>query len=122
MAKIAQLCVANLGNSLAITCDLRLDLRNFISSSTRPRIDQRLLKGLLRRHRNNPLAITGFFDNPIGFKMFDQVHRADIHRYCKAARLLLAIHYQRSADIQIKHAVMLWLDANGYRVLLMICR
>jgi hypothetical protein len=44
MAKIAHLCVANLGNSLAITCDLRLDLHNFISSSTRPRIDQRLLK------------------------------------------------------------------------------
>jgi hypothetical protein len=46
MAKIAHLCVANLGNSLAITCDLRLDLHNFISSSTRPRIDQRLLKAI----------------------------------------------------------------------------
>ena len=43
MAKILHLIVANLGNSLAITCALRLDLKNFISSLTQPRINQRLL-------------------------------------------------------------------------------
>ena len=29
LVKIRQLCVANLGNSLAITCDWRLDLAHF---------------------------------------------------------------------------------------------
>ncbi len=43
MAKIFQLCVANLGNSRAISGDLRLDLKNFFPPLTQPRINQRLL-------------------------------------------------------------------------------
>ena len=50
MAKITHLCVANLGNSLAITCDLRLDLHTLSHQFTRPRIDQRLLKHLVHHH------------------------------------------------------------------------
>ncbi len=36
--------VVNLANRLAITCDLRLALKDFISQSHCPRINQRLLK------------------------------------------------------------------------------
>ncbi len=46
MAKIFQLYVTNLGNSPAITRNLCLDLKNFISSSTQPRINQRFLTHL----------------------------------------------------------------------------
>ena len=43
-AKISSFCVANLGNSLPITCDLRLESENFVSHIISPRINQRLLK------------------------------------------------------------------------------
>ena len=41
--KITNCCVANLGNSLAITCDLRLALGAFESHIRSPRTDQKLL-------------------------------------------------------------------------------
>lgn len=51
LAKIFPLFVANLANSpatcalwLDIACDLRLDLKDFISPSIRPRINQRVPK------------------------------------------------------------------------------
>ena len=44
MAKIFQLCVTNFGNSPAITRNLCLDLKNFISSSIQPRINQGFLR------------------------------------------------------------------------------
>ena len=53
MVKISPLYVANPGNSLAITCDGRLDLKDVTSSSTRPGINQWLLKF------SSPLVITG---------------------------------------------------------------
>jgi len=67
MAKIFHLIVANLGNNLAITCarqevplggDLRLDLKNFLSSFIQPRINQRSLNNyyLLRLLLAAPLT------------------------------------------------------------------
>ncbi len=56
MAKIFHLIVApqghflrgaNFGNRLAITCNLRLDLKDFIAPSIRPRINQMLLNVVL---------------------------------------------------------------------------
>jgi len=41
--KITNYCVANLGNSPAITCDLRLALGNFESHIRSSRINQRFL-------------------------------------------------------------------------------
>ena len=41
--KITSCCVANLGNSLAITCDLRLALGDFEFNIRSPRINQRFL-------------------------------------------------------------------------------
>gem|GEM_PF-4327221 len=43
MVKIPHLYVANPGNSLAISYDWRLDLKDFTSSSSRPGINQRFL-------------------------------------------------------------------------------
>ncbi len=40
--------VANFTNSLAIGCNLRLVLKNFISQSHCPRIDQRLLENVFQ--------------------------------------------------------------------------
>ena len=41
--KIINCCVANLGNSLAITCDLRLTLGDFESHIRSPGINHRFL-------------------------------------------------------------------------------
>ena len=52
--KIANCCVANLGNSLAIICDLRLALGNFESHIRSSRINQRFLNSVsvcFTRHR-----------------------------------------------------------------------
>jgi len=46
-SKIANCCVANLGNSGAIACDLRLTLGDFESRTRSPRIDQRFPGGYL---------------------------------------------------------------------------
>ncbi len=56
MAKISQRCVANLGNSPAITGDLRLALKNFFSPSTQPRMNQRLLNFVFVTHPKLGLA------------------------------------------------------------------
>ena len=46
LGKMHQLCVANLGSSLAIACNWRLDLTHFPCAAERLRINQRLLKQL----------------------------------------------------------------------------
>ncbi len=42
--KITHFCVANLGNKITITCDLRLELSDFESHIILSRINQRLHK------------------------------------------------------------------------------
>ena len=75
MVKISHIFVANLGNSPAITCDLRLDLKNFSSLLSRPRIDQRF-PGISGLACFLPLRCIALIGTKIMYKIYTNTLRA----------------------------------------------